>query len=48
MALKFWLENNFQSPYNWWHNEIGTPELLAPILILMEDELLENLTQDSS
>ncbi len=41
LALNFWLENNFQSPYSWWYNEIGTPELLAPIMILMENELSE-------
>ena len=39
-ALNHWLENDFTSP-NWWHPEIGTPMLLAPIMILMEAELTE-------
>ncbi len=37
-ALNFWLENDFQCP-NWWYPEIGIPKVLAPVLILIEDEL---------
>jgi Polysaccharide lyase family 8, C-terminal beta-sandwich domain./Polysaccharide lyase family 8, N terminal alpha-helical domain./Polysaccharide lyase family 8, super-sandwich domain. len=37
-ALNFWLENDFQCP-NWWYPEIGVPMQLAPILILMENDL---------
>ena len=37
-ALNHWLENDYVSP-NWWHPEIGTPMLLAPIMVLMEAEL---------
>ena len=40
LALNHWLENDFRSP-NWWHPEIGTPKLLAPVLILMEAELTD-------
>jgi chondroitin AC lyase len=43
-ALNHWLDNDFTSP-NWWHPEIGTPMLLAPILILMENELSEEQKQ---
>lgn len=38
LALNNWLDNDFQCP-NWWYPEIGVPMQLAPILILMEDQL---------
>jgi chondroitin AC lyase len=38
LALNFWLENDFQCP-NWWYPEIGVPQVLAPVMILMEAEL---------
>ena len=38
LALNHWLENDFMSP-NWWHPQIGTPKLIAPLMILMEAEL---------
>lgn len=37
-GLNYWLENDFQCP-NWWYPEIGVPQVLAPVLILMEAEL---------
>ena len=37
-ALNFWLDNDFICP-NWWYPEIGVPQILAPVLILMEAEL---------
>ncbi len=37
-SLNYWLDNDFQCP-NWWYPEIGVPMQLAPILILMENEL---------
>ena len=37
-ALDYWLAHDFQNP-NWWWNQIGVPRSLAPILLLMEDEL---------
>jgi chondroitin AC lyase len=37
-ALNYWLNNDFQCP-NWWYPEIGVPMSLAPMLILMEQEL---------
>ena len=40
LALDHWLENDFVSP-NWWHPEIGTPKMMAPVLILMEAELTD-------
>lgn len=38
LALNYWLKNDFVSP-NWWYPQIGIPQALAPILIVMEDEL---------
>jgi chondroitin AC lyase len=37
-ALNYWLDNDFQCP-NWWYPQIGVPQIMAPILILMEGEL---------
>jgi len=39
-ALDYWLEHDFQNS-NWWWNQIGVPRSLAPVLLLMEDELSE-------
>jgi chondroitin AC lyase len=38
LGLNYWLDNDFQCP-NWWYPEIGVPQVLAPIMILMEAEL---------
>ncbi|MDR1864429.1 MAG: polysaccharide lyase beta-sandwich domain-containing protein [Bacteroidales bacterium] len=38
LALDFWLKNDFISK-NWWHNEIGTPNDLTSVLLLMDNEL---------
>lgn len=38
LALNYWLKNDFLSA-NWWDQHIGVPELLAPIVLLMEPEL---------
>ncbi len=37
-SLNYWLKNDFLSP-NWWDQHIGVPELLAPTLFLIENEL---------
>lgn len=37
-ALNYWLNNDFQCP-NWWYPQIGVPQIMAPILILMESTL---------
>jgi len=37
-SLDYWLEHDFQNS-NWWWNQIGVPRSLAPILLLMEDDL---------
>ena len=33
-ALRYWLVNDFENP-NWWHNQIGMPEALGDISIMM-------------
>jgi chondroitin AC lyase len=48
-SLDFWLRHNFTSQ-NWWCNDIGVPEMLTDILILMhaeinQEELLRSLNQ---
>lgn len=43
-ALNFWAVNDFISE-NWWHNEIGIPNDLVNVLLLVGNELPEHLTQ---
>ncbi len=45
-ALAFWVKHDFIGE-NWWNNEIGTPDALANILLLVGDELPEALVQKS-
>lgn len=42
MALSFWVDNDFICE-NWWHNQIGTPNSLVQVMLLMGDVLPENL-----
>lgn len=49
LSLDFWLSHNFTNP-NWWWNDIGAPETLSDILIIMDgaftrEELLMALNQ---
>lgn len=37
-ALNYWLVNDFENP-NWWHNQIGMPEGIGDIAILMHSFL---------
>jgi chondroitin AC lyase len=43
-AINFWFDNDYICP-NWWYPEIGIPQILNPIMILMESELTENEKQ---
>ncbi|MDW5288118.1 polysaccharide lyase 8 family protein [Formosa sp. PL04] len=45
-SLNYWLEHDFLST-NWWDQHIGVPELLAPTLFLMEDELSQQQIEQS-
>lgn len=49
LSLDFWLSHNFTNP-NWWWNDIGAPETLSDILVIMDgaftrEELLMALNQ---
>ncbi|WP_298551295.1 polysaccharide lyase family 8 super-sandwich domain-containing protein [uncultured Algibacter sp.] len=46
-SLNFWLDNDFLST-NWHDQHIGVPELLLPILFLMEEELSQQQLDKSS
>jgi chondroitin AC lyase len=37
-AIDHWTANRYTS-LNWWHNEIGVPQLMRDILILLRDDL---------
>jgi chondroitin AC lyase len=37
-ALDFWIDNDFISE-NWWWNEMGTPELMINILLVLDTDL---------
>jgi len=37
-SLDYWFKHDFQNP-NWWHNTIGTPKLLSPVLLTLDKEL---------
>ena len=39
-ALDFWLEHDFISE-NWWWNQIGTPERIGNLLLIMDEALTE-------
>ena len=38
LALNDWFSHRYKSK-NWWHNEIGVPQLMRDIIILMKDSL---------
>lgn len=40
-ALDEWHKHKFKNT-NWWHNEIGVPQLMRDILVLIEEDLSEN------
>jgi chondroitin AC lyase len=40
-ALDFWISNDFICE-NWWWNEMGTPELMVNILLVLDTDLTEN------
>jgi len=37
-ALDYWLANDFICQ-NWWHNQIGTPNALVSVLLIMDNDL---------
>jgi chondroitin AC lyase len=38
LALDYWLRKDYRCS-NWWHNEIGVPQYVASILILMDQDI---------
>ena len=46
-ALAHWMERDYQNP-NWWYTRIGVPKTLAPILILMGDDLAPELAEKAT
>lgn len=40
-AINFWFKNKFQSS-NWWHNEIGVPQTMRDIVLLMRKGLKDD------
>ncbi|MFV0605316.1 MAG: polysaccharide lyase family 8 super-sandwich domain-containing protein [Niabella sp.] len=40
-ALDEWYEHKFRNP-NWWHNEVGVPQLMRDIVVLMLPSLSKN------
>jgi len=40
-ALEFWLKNDFICD-NWWWNQIGTPDQMVKVLLIMDNELTES------
>ena len=43
-ALAYWVQNDFICD-NWWYNQIGTPNSLVTLMLLMEGELPRDLVQ---
>lgn len=38
LALNDWLKNKYQNP-NWWHNQIGVPQGMRDVIVLLQDNL---------
>jgi chondroitin AC lyase len=44
LALKNWVDNDYICE-NWWHNQIGTPNNLVHLMLLVGDELPKDLVE---
>lgn len=40
LALRGWFAHRYQSK-NWWHNEIGVPQMMRDILVLLKEDLTQ-------
>lgn len=40
LSLNDWLRHQYQNP-NWWHNQIGVPQLMRDVLVLVRKQLSE-------
>lgn len=45
-ALDLWLEKRYKNP-NWWHNEIGVPQYMRDIIILLKEKLSPQQLHDA-
>jgi len=44
LALKNWVDNDYICD-NWWHNQIGTPNILVSLMLVIGDELPKELVE---
>lgn len=44
LALNFWLKNDFTCE-NWWNNQIGTPDEMVSMLLMMDNDLSQEQVQ---
>lgn len=44
LALKNWVDNDYFCD-NWWHNQIGTPNGLVTLMLIIGDDLPKNLVE---
>ncbi|HMD01043.1 MAG TPA: polysaccharide lyase family 8 super-sandwich domain-containing protein, partial [Ferruginibacter sp.] len=47
MALDFWIDHDFICE-NWWWNEMGTPNLMINILLLMDNDLTDKQRKEGA
>ncbi len=45
-SLAFWVENDFICE-NWWHNQIGTPNSLVTVLLLMDEHVKPDIKKEA-
>ena len=43
-ALDYWLEHDYQNP-NWWHNQIGIPQLVGQTFLLLQPQVTPKQTK---
>lgn len=46
-ALAFWLNHNFESP-NWWYNQIGIPQAIGNIALMLHPVLEESILKQAA
>lgn len=45
-ALEFWVDHDFICD-NWWYNQIGTPNSLVTVMLIMDEELPKELVDEA-
>lgn len=46
LGINDWLRYKYQNP-NWWHNQIGVPQAMRDLVILLRDTLTESQTRNA-